>query len=95
MSSLIQNIIILGGIVVILGLGFYLYTQKSSEAVEGGVSVQIELENEEFLRRLKELQSIELNGEIFSDARFLSLKNFSAPVISEPVGRLNPFEVTD
>lgn len=95
MSSLIQNIIILGGVVVILGLGYYLYTQKSLDATEGGVEVQIALQNEEFIRRLKELQAIELNGEIFNDPRFLSLVNFSAPVISEPVGRNNPFEVTD
>lgn len=97
MSSLIQNIIILGGIIVILGLGYYLYTQNSE--LDGGgnanIDAQIATDNADFLRRLQELRAIDLSGDIFNDPRFLSLVNFSAPVITEPVGRVNPFEVSN
>lgn len=93
MSSIIQNIIFIGGLIAILGLGYFIYTQNTGLDTEGdsNVNIQIEAESAEFVRRLKELQAIELRGDIFDDPRFLSLLNFAAPVVSEPVGSNNPF----
>jgi|GEM_PF-794383 len=93
MSSLIQNIIILGGIIVILGLGYFLYTQNSQlDAGSDGFDAQIEAENAEFLRRLNELKAVELNGAIFLDPRFLSFVDFSIPVLPEAIGDSRPFD---
>lgn len=94
MSSLLQNIIVIGGILVILGLGYYLYTQNAALDVssDSDVSAQVAAETADFLRRLNELKAIQLSGDIFSDPRFLSLINFTAPVGSEPVGQENPFD---
>lgn len=96
MSSIIQNVIILGGIIVILGLGYFLYTQNSQlDAGSDGFNAQIEAENAEFLRRLNELKAIELNGEIFLDLRFLSFVDFSIPVFPEAVGDNRPFDANN
>ena len=73
MSSLLQNIIIIGGVVLIAGLGYYLYTQNASldVATDSAVSTQVAAETADFLRRLNELKAIELKGDIFSDHVFL------------------------
>lgn len=94
MSSLLQNIIVIGGIVVLLGLGYYLYTQNAALDVsnDSAVSTQVAAETADFLRRLNELKAIQLNGTLFSDPRFISLVNFTAPVLVEPVGQDNPFD---
>ena len=40
---------------------------------------------------LLELRSVTLDGTIFSDPVFKSLKDFGSQIIPEPVGRPNPF----
>jgi hypothetical protein len=37
------------------------------------------------------LRAVTLSGTIFSEPAFLSLQDFSTPIIPEPVGRSNPF----
>ena len=91
MSSFIQNTIILGGVLVLLGLGYYMYTQDSGVETTD-VSAQVAAESAAFLNRLNELKAIELDGSIFSDPRFISLVNYATPVLSEPIGNSNPFE---
>lgn len=98
MSSNLQNLLVLLGLVCIAGLGYYLYTQKQASTldIEGGTSVsQANVESAAFLQKLNELKEIELNGQLFSDPRFQSLVNNRQPVIEEPVGRANPFISVD
>lgn len=40
---------------------------------------------------LLQLRSVKLDATIFSDPAFLALQDFSTPIVSEPVGRPNPF----
>jgi hypothetical protein len=40
---------------------------------------------------LLQLRSVKLDGTIFSDPAFAALQDFSTPIVSEPVGRPNPF----
>ncbi len=91
MSSLIQNIIIVGGILALMGFGYFLYMQSANSGSNSDVSIQVAAESANFLRRLNELKSVELNGNIFSDPRFISLVNYSIPVRAEMVGNPNPF----
>jgi hypothetical protein len=96
MSSFLQNSLIIGGILAIAGLGYYLYTSDSgSKSSDSEASAHIAAESAEFLRRLNELKAIELNGEIFSDPRFISLVDYSAPILSEPIGKPNPFDINN
>lgn len=37
------------------------------------------------------LRAVKLDGTIFSDPTFMRLKDFSTDIVSEPVGRTNPF----
>lgn len=96
MSSLIQNSVIVLGLLAIVGLGYYLYAQNSSSTLDQNtrVSNQVAIETAEFLRRLNELKAMELGTEIFSDPRFASLEYTTTPPPSEPVGRVNPFNIT-
>jgi hypothetical protein len=89
MSSFIQNTIILGGVLVLIGLGYYLYTEEPAGSSQ--VSQQVAAESAAFLSRLNQLKAIELDVSLFPDPRFRSLVNYTAPVVSEPVGNPNPF----
>jgi len=92
MSNFIQNLIILGGIVVLVVFGYYMYTQDTTLDSESELSAQVAAESATFLRRLNELKAIELDGNIFSDPRFVSLINYSQPIIPESVGNPAPFD---
>lgn len=94
MSPFIQNMIIIGGVLLLIGLGFYLYTQ-SDPVPEDGVSNRVIIETADFLRQLEELKSIQLDGSIFSDPRFISLVNYTGPILPEPVGKNNPFDINN
>lgn len=43
------------------------------------------------VRTLLTLRSVSLSGTIFSDPSFVTLQDFGREIISEPVGRENPF----
>ena len=45
----------------------------------------------ELLGTLAELRAIRLDGQIFSNPAFTSLRDFGQEIISEPIGRDNPF----
>jgi hypothetical protein len=45
----------------------------------------------ELVATLLTLRAVKLDGTIFSDPAFLSLKDFSTSIKAEPVGRPNPF----
>lgn len=49
----------------------------------------------DFLELLQELRSVRIDTQVFSDPAFASLRDFSSPIISEPVGRENPFAPID
>lgn len=94
MSSLIQNLLIVLGLVVVMALGYYLYTQNQMSTLslsDDPISTQLSAESAMFLRKLNDLKQIELDGSLFSDPRFRSLIDNSTPVIEDPVGRPNPF----
>lgn len=94
MSSRVQNLLMLLGIVLIAGLGYYLYTQNSATTLQNASvasRTQIAVESNLFLRRLNELKSISLDGAIFSNPRFNALVDFTEPINPQPVGKSNPF----
>lgn len=100
MSSSLQNLFVLIGLILVLVLGYYLYTQnqqaKLSSSIET-VNNNVSLESADFLRKLSELQTISFqqSSSIFNDPRFISLVDHKVPIDSLPVGRENPFEPVD
>ncbi len=96
MSSLLQNLVAVLGIVIVGVLGYYLYVQNGS-LVSRTVSTSSEasLQAAEFLARLNELQEINLDDSIFNDPRFRGLQDIRQEVVPVPVGRSNPFAVSN
>jgi hypothetical protein len=45
----------------------------------------------QLLSTLNDLRSIRLGAEILNDPAFLSLRDFGTDIITEPIGRRNPF----
>ena len=47
--------------------------------------------NAELISTLLALRAVKLDGTIFTDPAFTSLKDFSTEIVPEPIGRPNPF----
>ena len=92
MMSILKNILVAVGLLLIAGLGFYLYTNNSLFlAGDTEQNFQIEAQSEDFVRRLGQLKRISIDQSLFSDQRFTVLQSFASPVPALPVGRTNPF----
>ncbi len=94
MSSRVQNLLMLLGIVLIVVLGYYLYTQSNATELQVGTErQQVALESAVILRNLNKIKTVNLEGEIFSNPRFTNLVDFTEPINPQSVGRSNPFTV--
>ena len=94
MASLFKNGFTLLGLAAIAGLGYYLFVMQSDSTttLDSDTTIgEAQLANEQFLREINELQTIKLEGKIFSDQRFRSFVDFSRPVPEQLVGRSNQF----
>ncbi len=86
-SPAIQKTII--SLIIILGLGFFLYYSYSSSPTL--VSVSASIAGEDILNLADKLNSISIDKSIFTSNSFLSLKDFAAALYPENQGRPNPF----
>lgn len=90
-NLLIQHKVIAGvGIVLILGAVWYGLSASSAPPP----ILQTEAKNpaeQQLVATLLTLRAVTLSGTIFSDPVFMSLKDFSTTIQSEPAGRPNPF----
>lgn len=95
MGSLIKNIITIGGLAAIALAGYYLFIASDDTELSTNnafVVGQAEIENQEFLRRLAELETMSLPASVFTDPRFDSFVIHTEPIEEVPFGRENPFE---
>lgn len=95
MGSIFKNILVIGGLLAIAAVGYYLIVMERDSTIDTNnqfVLGQAERETQEFLRRLDEIRAIQLRAEIFADPRFNSFVDFTEPVEPVPFGRENPFE---
>ena len=96
-NTLTQNKLKIIGIVVLLaGVAWYVLsssdTNTSSDSlVTTETSVTINDIDQDVVVTLLKLRAIQLSNGIFSDASFTSLKDFSVPIVPEPIGRPDPF----
>ncbi len=93
MSSILKIIIT---ILVLAGIGFFGYnylTRSSSpnDTLIEQTGVNTSAMGVEVLSALNQLRTLKLDGSIFKDKTFMSLHDFSKPILPEPVGRINPF----
>src|SRR3989338_170331 len=97
MSDFLSNnkLIIAFAAVVIAGAIWYgfSYAGSSREAVLGTEKVVAALndEDQDIVKNLLILRSVDLNGTILSSKAFLGLQDFGTEITQEPVGRPDPF----
>ena len=93
MKGFLKNTIIIVSLVAIVALGYYLFViEKDSTITSNSVGVsQVDVETQQFLRKLRIIESLNVSVGIFSNPTFNSLVNFTTPVKSVPAGRDNPF----
>ncbi len=80
-------------VVVVLAAMAYFYTQGGSAPASGGL-VSEGLDGDVGLAEvnlLNQIQSIQINTSLFGDAEYLSLRDYTVDIPSQPIGRQNPF----
>lgn len=96
MSPLLKNVLIALVVTGLLGVGYMFFSNRGNDdsltsnggAVGEGSAYQ---ETQRFLGYIRDLERIDFDKAIFSDARFTSLLDFHQEVDDEPTGRENPF----
>ncbi len=96
MTNLFKNLLIALGLAILLFVGYIVFVKDDAGGdylndQGNSTSVEAELETQQLLATLNELRALNVNGEIFTDPLFLSLKDFRNDLGDEPAGRPNPF----
>jgi hypothetical protein len=93
MSNLLKNLLIALGLAVILFVGYVVFMRDDGETTidPQSFSPEAQQETQELLATLNELKSFNVEGRIFTDPLFLSLRDFRIDPGTEPEGRSNPF----
>lgn len=95
MAHLSKNLLIALGLALVLFVGYFVFIKSDpSDGVvldQSQLSQEAELETQNLLATLNELKSFNVEGRIFTDPLFLSLKDFRVDLGTEPGGRANPF----
>ncbi len=95
MSNLLKNLLIALGLAILLFVGYTLFFKQdeSLTGVEttGTFSAEAALETQKLLATTNELKLLNIDGSIFSDPLFASLRDFRVDLGTEPSGRPNPF----
>jgi hypothetical protein len=89
-------LLFIGVIVVLCAIVFYVMSSSAPAApilVTSGStgSPSSDSSDQELVSTLLALRAVTLSGTIFQDPAFVSLVDFSTPIVPEPVGRDNPF----
>lgn len=94
MSSLLKNLLLVLGLVMLLGLGYVLFFRGDGVVLESEnarITSEAARDADEYLHRLQQLRQIEIEEALFRDERFESLVDHRQAITPEPVGREDPF----
>ena len=82
-------------LVLLIGIAWWEFTSNASSGplvtTAGPAGIASTSQDAQLVASLLQLQSVSLNGAILSDPGFLALQDFTTQVVSEPIGRTNPF----
>ena len=94
-QTLLRHKLILVAIAILIaGIAWYAMTPTAETPnVVGTTSTTqgVAPADQSIVATLLTLRAVKLDGTIFNDPAFLSLKDFSTEIVPEPVGRPNPF----
>lgn len=96
MSESLRNILILVVILLVGGLGWFMFDQNRQMELQmtGGSGVDVQAETQRFIQQQRQLQQISVTTVLSNDSNFQNLFSISTPVPSFPTGRPNPFELS-
>lgn len=96
MEIIVHNKYSIAALAVIVIIGAWYVLGDSGNAVPEGLVTETfstpEAEaDRDLVATLLQLRAVKLEGSIFSDPLFQSLRDFGSEIVPEPVGRENPF----
>lgn len=96
MEIIIQNKYMVSALAIIVSIGAWFVLGGSGDSVQEGLVTETfsspEAEaDRDLVATLLQLRAVKLEGVIFSDPLFHSLRDFGSEIVPEPVGRENPF----
>lgn len=94
MSQGLKNIFVLGSVVALLVLAYYLFIQPSPELISGEADPQsaaVLAQAQLFIERRAQLEATTLNTAFFDDARFTSLRSYKSPEPEQLLGKPDLF----
>lgn len=90
-----HKLVIVIAVVVVAGAVWYALSDSGAPASQGSPLLTTTPAgsgaDQELVATLLALRAVKLDGTIFTDPSFMSLRDFSTQIIPEPVGRPNPF----
>lgn len=92
-----KNIFIIALVVIALFIAYSLFLKPGSDnplTAQVGSPTKGAVE-QDLIALLLELRSIRLDTAVFEDPSFQSLKDFGQEIVSEPIGKNNPFAPLD
>lgn len=93
---MIKNIIALLSIIIIAGIGYFLFVERNGSALDlataNTISSQLLTNTQAFIERRSTLDRVRFDFAVLDDERFTSLRSYTSPVIPAPVGKPNLFE---
>ncbi len=96
MTDTLKNLLVLAGFIVVLGMGYFMFTQSSTSSWSLVHDVEVSpvlLEKTQvFIERRAELEARTLDVSLFRDPAFTSLRSYSTDVPDQPIGRANIFD---
>jgi hypothetical protein len=92
MKSLIKNGLFVISLGLIVWFGYTVFFKGGdAPTLDQNAQNDARVSQEEFLAKLKDLQSLHLKPEFFKDKNFTSLVDYTVQVVDEDAGRKNPF----
>jgi hypothetical protein len=81
--------------IIIAGIAWYALSggtpSSSSDLTSAAPTASANPADQDLVNTLLTLRTVQLDGTIFTDPAFMSLKDFSTQIVPEPVGRTDPF----
>ena len=90
MAELIQNIIIVVGLVAVGVIGYFMWQETQQQSVETAIDEQA-LTSAVILRQIAALKEIDLDTSLFNDPQFSELRSYRQNINPISVGNSNPF----
>ncbi|RJQ34136.1 hypothetical protein C4568_03295 [Candidatus Parcubacteria bacterium] len=95
MDWLVKHKLVAGIVILVITAAAWYMLSGSAPADDAVLMTEnvqdIPPEAQELLDSLRRLQEVDLDSPIFANPSFQVLKDFTTPVIPEPIGRTNPF----